>query len=132
MREGLRVHQVLPEVLNILDLAWLCYSIAFLLEAFLAVESHDFLRLFKDSHEKEETADDGARASLAVVAVENGNSLRVLDQILRHLVADDEKRVKGRSLMVFPFVTSDILKDCLVDAPPADVYCDVFVLVALG
>lgn len=126
------VGQVLLEVLDVLDLAGLSYSVAFLLESSFGVELHDLFIVLEDAHEEKEAADDGASPALPVVAVKHRDPLLVLSQKVSHLVADIEERVEGWRLVVLPLVAHHVLQHALIDAPPADVDRDIFVLVFVG
>lgn len=65
-----------------------------------------------------------------MVAVEDSYPFRVSSQKLCYLVADKEKSIKRRSLMILPLITDDIPQDGFVDRSAAYVDCQVFVFVA--
>ena len=121
----------LEEVVYVEFLAWLSDPIAFGSEALGCIKLHNFLGLLEESQEEEEGAYDGSCPSLSVVAVKHCNPVVVLFQEGRYFVADAKEGVEGRGLVVFPFVAADVLEFFVLDAPPADVDGDVFVLMCI-
>lgn len=63
--------------MDVLHLAWLGDSVAFFLEASIAVKVHDLLVVFENLHEEEKATDDRACPPFPMVAMENGNTVRV-------------------------------------------------------
>lgn len=110
------------EILDILYLAWLSHSVAFLFEAPFAVELHDLFAVVEGSHEEEEAADYSPGPSLSVVTVENSYSLRIPSQVVRYFVTNHKESIKRGSFVIFPLIADHVLEHSLVYAPSADVY----------
>ena len=96
----------------------------------MAIKWHYFFCFGKDSHKKEETANDGSSTTFSMVTMKHCNPFRIFSQVSSHSTADDEKSIERRSFVVLPFVANDIFEDCLIDASAAYVDSYVFVLVA--
>lgn len=108
-------------------LAGLRYSVAFLFEASFSVKLHYFFVIVEYSHKEKEAAYNCTSASLAVVAVEYGDTFVVFLEEMSYFVTDGEEGVEAGSFVIFPLVTLNILEYGLVDASSADVNGDVFV-----
>lgn len=83
-----RALQQLQKVLYVLYLAGLSHSVPFLLKSSCSVEFHHFFCRHEHSQKQEEAADDGARAALAVVAVEDSHSVGVALEEVSNLFAN--------------------------------------------
>ena len=124
------VKQKLLEIPYVLDLAGLGHPVPLFLELPLPVKLHHFFVVTEYVHEKKEAADYGACPALPVVAVEYCHSFGVLHQKVPHFVANGEKSVETRSLVVLPVVADHVLQNVLIDGSAADVDSDIFVIVA--
>jgi hypothetical protein len=70
------LHELL-KVVDVLHLAGLGDPVSFFLEASIGVEVHDLLVVFEYLHEQEKAAYNCAGSAFSMVAVEDGNTVRV-------------------------------------------------------
>jgi hypothetical protein len=115
-----------PDVLNLTRLR---DSITFRGEPSLSIKFHHFICFLKNAQVQKEATNDGPSSSLAVIAVKNSDSLRISNQKFCNLLADDEKNVERRRLVVLPLEADYILQFSFLNAAAADIHGDIFILV---
>ena len=93
------------------------------LESFLGVVVHGNVGVsLEQVAEEHETADNGAGAALAVVAVDCYDPALIVVEEVHHLGADVEQHFERGGLMVLPVVGVDVGQLALVDFPATEVH----------
>lgn len=64
-----------------------------------------------------------------MIAVKNGNSLRIIFEEVGNLITDLKEKIKSGTSMIFPKVAFDIFEFFFIDLPATEIDSNVFIIV---
>lgn len=107
--------------MDVLNLARLGHPVAFSLKPSFSIKADGLVGSIKVPRVHQETADQGARPPLAVVAVHHAHFAHRGQQVLQHDLADGEQHMELWSLVILPVEAPNVGEDGVVDGTAADV-----------